>query len=332
MKVKIIFFALLLLNINSFGQTNSINFNIGDVVTSKINNVEILKSPDDSSEVLYKVKKEYELIYLGEISNSFSKIKFNNKNGWIDSSFLTNKKITSISPDKNINKKILAKCQGDNYLKWTNCIGSFTYLEGTKKGNTYQGEILDGKAHGFGKRIGPDSKYEGEFKNDFYEGLGTLTTEKGEYVGMFKDGNLHGKGVIKYTNGDKYDGEFSSNKHSGTGTYWFKDGHKYTGDYLNGQKHGKGIFLSNNGDIYEGSYEKGEMTGVGKFSSHEGVVYTGGFLKGKYDGEGSIILPNGDRYIGQFKNGKYHGIGSYISADPFFTPSTGRFINNEFVD
>ena len=33
MKVKIIFFALLLLNINSFGQTNSINFNIGDVVT-----------------------------------------------------------------------------------------------------------------------------------------------------------------------------------------------------------------------------------------------------------------------------------------------------------
>ena len=229
------------MNTNSFGQTNFINFNVGDVVTSKINNVEILKSPDDSSEVLYKVTKEDELIYLGENANSFSKIKFNNKNGWIDTSFLTSKKIISSGSNKNIGKNLLTKCEGENYFKWSNCVGSFTYLDGPRKGYTYQGEVLDGKANGSGKRIGPKTEYEGNF-------------------------------------------------------------------------------------------EKGEMTGVGKFTSHKGEKYSGGFLDGKYDGEGSVILPNGDRYIGPFKNGKYHGIGSYISSNPFFTPSTGRWVNNEFID
>lgn len=332
MKVKVIFFALLLLNINSFSQTNSINFNIGDVVTSKINNVEILKSPDDSAEVLYKITKEDELIYLGEKSNSYSKIKFNNKNGWIDSSFLTNKKILSTDSSNNIAKKSLPKCEGENYLKWTNCVGSFTYLDGPKKGYAYQGEILDGKAHGFGKRIGPETKYEGEFKNDLADGYGTVKSDKFEYIGMYKENNLHGKGVMKFSNGDKYDGEYLNSKQSGTGTYWHRNGDKYIGDYLNGERHGKGTHLYSNGDKYEGSYQNGEMTGTGKYDSHRGEHYSGGFLNGKYDGEGSIILSNGDRYVGQFKNGKYHGIGSYISSNPFFTPSTGQWINGEFID
>jgi hypothetical protein len=45
--------------------------------------------------VLFKITKEDELIYLGESSSIYSKIKFNNKNGWVDTSFLTKNKFIS---------------------------------------------------------------------------------------------------------------------------------------------------------------------------------------------------------------------------------------------
>ncbi len=92
MKTTISVFILLLFSTITFSQTSTNKFIVGDVLTSKINNVEILKSPDESSEILMKINKEEEIIYLGEDKNAYSKIKIKNVDGWIDSSFLINSK------------------------------------------------------------------------------------------------------------------------------------------------------------------------------------------------------------------------------------------------
>jgi hypothetical protein len=47
---------------------------------------------------------------------------------------------------------------------------------------------------------------------------------------MFKKGQIHGKGKIKYKNGDIYEGDFKQGIKEGEGIYRFKPGLRvYTG-------------------------------------------------------------------------------------------------------
>ena len=51
--------------------------------------------------------------------------------------------------------------------------------------------------------------YEGEWKGGFLDGEGVYTDEaKNVYEGSFQNGLFHGMGVMKYINGDVYDGEW----------------------------------------------------------------------------------------------------------------------------
>ena len=272
----IIIFLSFIFSPLSFSQTSFNKFVIGDIVISKINNVEILKLPNESADVLYIISKDDELVYLGEDANSYSKIKFDNKNGWIDSSFLTNKASSSNIIDKIINKKTTSKCEGENYLKWSNCTGFFVYLEGPKKGYTYQGEIINGMAHGFGKRIGPDLEYEGEFKNDHADGQGKGKYKNlGTYSGNFLKGRFHGKGVWLNINGEKYDGSWEGGMRNGTGKS-INNGEQYSGGFLNDAYHGEGILIMSNGDKYIGQFKNNSFHGIGTY------VPTNPFLKPKH--------------------------------------------------
>lgn len=60
-----------------------------------------------------------------------------------------------------------------------------------------EGELSDGKPHGWGVLRSPDAKYEGEWK----------------------DGKKHGKGVLKYADEDEYEGEWKDGKKFGKGNY-----------------------------------------------------------------------------------------------------------------
>jgi hypothetical protein len=287
LKVKVVFLTFLLLNASAFCQTSSNKFKVGDVLTSKINNVEILKSPDDSAEVLYKITKEDELIYLGENLNSFSKIKFNNKNGWIDTSFLTNKNTISSVSDKDISKNLPTKCEGENYLKWSNCVGSFTYLDGLRKGYTYHGDILDGKAHGFGKRIGPKSEYVGKFINDETSGQGKVKYSSGDsYSGFFEKGFPHGKGIFLFANGEIYEGNFENGEMNGVGKFTNPNGEFYSGGFLNGKYDGEGSIILSNGDKYVGQFKNGNYHGIGSFiySNPSFKPSTGKWINGQFSG------------------------------------------------
>lgn len=56
-----------------------------------------------------------------------------------------------------------------------------------------------------------------------------------------------GSGVLNYTNGNRYEGEYENDKRHGHGTLYYANGDKYVGQWKNDQKHGSGNFKWKNG-------------------------------------------------------------------------------------
>ena len=103
---------------------------------------------------------------------------------------------------------------------------------------------------------------------------------KGTYIGNVKDNQRHGKGIMKYNNGDIYDG------------HWKKDK----------KRHGKGILKYNNGDIYDGHWKDNVRDGKGIMKFKNGNIYDGDWEKDNQNGKGILKYNNGDIYDGDWKN------------------------------
>jgi len=86
-------------------------------------------------------------------------------------------------------------------------------LDLRRKGR-YEGEILDGVAHGRGVYFLPNgARYEGDFANGKQTGAGKLIGANGNQVqGEFVDGVLTGKGTQVFVDGSRYEGDFVNNK------------------------------------------------------------------------------------------------------------------------
>ena len=77
---------------------------------------------------------------------------------------------------------------------------------------------------------------------EVWKGFGDKETHS-VYKGDLENGEPNGLGVITFTNGDKYVGEWNSGGMDGKGTYFFpKMGRKFVGEFKNG--------LMWNGSIY----------------------------------------------------------------------------------
>jgi len=63
------------------------------------------------------------------------------------------------------------------------------------------------------------------------------------------------KGVRKYENGDKYEGEFFNGKLHGKGIYTYANGDKYEGEFVDGKFTGRGTFTCSNGKQFTGNLE-----------------------------------------------------------------------------
>lgn len=118
----------------------------------------------------------------------------------------------------------------------------------------YNGEWLHDKEHGFGVATENDEvgihlsmvseKYTGEFREGKRHGHGVVekdgfdgdfTCGKDHFEGKFEAGQCAGHGVMKYANGDSFEGEFRGyfEKH-GHGIYTFRNGLSFEGDWQNG--------------------------------------------------------------------------------------------------
>jgi hypothetical protein len=83
----------------------------------------------------------------------------------------------------------LPKCQGANTASWSNCIGSYT----NNNGNKYEGEYLNGKAHGYGVYLYVlGDRYVGQWIDGLQEGLGIEYSKDGfaKRSGAWRKGGL----------------------------------------------------------------------------------------------------------------------------------------------
>lgn len=99
----------------------------------------------------------------------------------------------------------------------------------------YTGDIVDGKANGFGKGVFDNGNvYEGEWVNN----------------------TIEGKGKEKFLDGTFYEGEFSNNVRQGKGSYIYKNNEKYVGHWENNVRDGQGVLYDKKGkEKYKGEWK-----------------------------------------------------------------------------
>lgn len=117
--------------------------------------------------------------------------------------------------------------------------------------------------------------------------------------------------VVKYKNGDVYDGEWSKRAPNGHGTMTYANGDKYEGNWVNGLQTGEGVFTYSNGGKYTGSWLDGKKSGKGLFEYPDGSIYDGNWEEDLQSGEGSFTSASGDCYQGSWKIGMKDGEGTY---------------------
>ena len=131
----------------------------------------------------------------------------------------------------------------------------------------YQGVFQDGKIiQGTLTRLNPAnhqqplSRYEGNFQDGLMHN-GTLISydpqdgaKSSQYVGDFANELFHGQGVMQYSNGNSYEGQWQQGRRHGRGMMKYKNGDSYAGQWQQDERHGKGSMTYHNGSIYDGNW------------------------------------------------------------------------------
>ena len=170
-------------------------------------------------------------------------------------------------------------------------------------GNSFEGEIdREGLQVGtFANKTGVTMT--GEARNGELNGQIDFRSQQFLYKGQTLKNKLHGPGIIKYPNGDRFRGEFDQNSRTGSGTYIFANGDIYEGFFRSNLFHGHGKLTFMNGDVYEGDFKEGKMTGQGVYSQTKmDLVYKGSLIDGKRHGFGVLKKGKSILFTGNWAN------------------------------
>ena len=140
--------------------------------------------------------------------------------------------------------------------------------------------------------------------------------------------------LIKFKNGDTYQGYFNeNNKKEGFGIYIKNNGFIYKGLWKDDEMGEYGLWIDPQGNYYKGELENGEANGegemfinnkikyVGNFNNNlpnkkgkiinfaDNSIYEGDIVNGKKEGKGILKFSDGTEYEGDFIDDKYEGIG-----------------------
>lgn len=208
-----------------------------------------------------------------------------------------------------------------------------------KTGNTFSGQIINGKISGDGKYQWKDgTTYEGTFEKNEITGKGCFKwLDESIYEGDVKGGFRHGKGIyINNKEKYKYEGEWANGLRNGEGTLSYLDELKpnqvpsfYKGFWLNGLKHGYGEYQYKSGNLYQGNWEYNKKHGNGTMFWYWPNTKK---VKEKYVGQWKDDMQNGygthiwmeekgesrvlrNRYVGYWKNGLRDGHGMFFYAN-----------------
>ena len=244
---------------------------------------------------------------------------------------------------------------GDPFFNWTKGVVSPNWRvynpEDRMNLAVYEGDMLNGMRHGFGRLTTPKYVRLGTWRNDQFTGWGRESRRNGDVLeGKFIDGRVTGKGILKNAKGNLYVGDFvESQRHgygeldtnrihykgqflgdrlNGKGIIHFKiEGHDYDGDFKDNEINGRGVFRWTNGDVYDGLMTRGKMNGLGRYTYANGQIYEGNYINGVKEGKGRLTYPNGFVYDGDFIGGRPRGNANIISGGKTIPVqfSDGRF-------
>ena len=133
----------------------------------------------------------------------------------------------------------------------------------------------------------------------------TFTVASGTYVGeMLEIGSpkkklRHGYGVMKYSNGNLFMGEWKDDCFDGFGEYMWSDGRKFKGSFKKDKMHGKGEVFWPDGRKFEGEYQMDLAHGHGFVVLADGRTFEGEFRDG-FPTVGQMIEANGDTFRATF--------------------------------
>jgi len=108
------------------------------------------------------------------------------------------------------------------------------------------------------------AKYQGQLRNGKPHGYGTHSWPNGDrYIGDWIDDQRNGHGTYSWPNGDRYAGAWTDSKKTGHGTYTWRDGRKYVGQWQGDKKHGIGNLIWTPDHQYVGEWSDDTMHGRG---------------------------------------------------------------------
>ena len=143
--------------------------------------------------------------------------------------------------------------------------------------------------------------------------------QNGIYEGIMLDDKREIKGIMMYSNGARYEGQWRNDKKNGKGIFTSSHyynckkvvGMKYEGEFKDDKFDGYGVTTYTNGDKYEGEWKNNKQYGKGIVTYCDGSKYDGEWVNGKFEGIGIFYLKNGEKYEGRFADNKYNGYGKY---------------------
>ena len=150
----------------------------------------------------------------------------------------------------------------------------------------------------------------------------------GSYTGYInpETDEPQGNGVMRYTDGNKYDGEWEDGQRHGSGLMTYRNGDSYDGQWENGQRQGTGTYIWHDGGQYVGSYKNNMRDGMGDYFGWSGFVseygwagnYHGLSKEDYFEGMGRFEFDNGDVFVGTFHNNEFWtGVYTYSDGKQF---------------
>ncbi len=162
-----------------------------------------------------------------------------------------------------------------------------------------QRSILGAKFTGKGDQKVVARMYD-EYRDSLTHAMYMVAAATGEKVAASYEGKrssrdeMTGHGVLYYTNGNRFEGEFVRNKRCGFGVSTYASGDVYEGEYRDDEKSGRGAHHYNDGDLFIGTWRADKREGAGtKYYRQKGTASVRRYSHGIQCDEG--VLWSADR-------------------------------------
>ena len=152
--------------------------------------------------------------------------------------------------------------------------------------------------------------YSGMWQNNEPVSEGIMNFENSKFECQWKDGLPNGKGIISWSNGNRYEGDLLNGNIVGKGIKYFNDGDIFQGTWKYDRLNGKDCIMIQENGTYKGECRDNMREGYGIFEKEGIFVYNGHWLDNMRNGYG-IFEENGTVYKGQWLDNMRQGYGRF---------------------